>query len=168
MTIPIHGTLWINSFAHGRTIYDLKLDARAVRAALEAASSNEVVSRFIELVLLADIDPVDLEQLLRLVSERSGLGRRVIARTLKAARAKAAASNAEHERKRRQAERIDPRPEIPAPAIDAPWLPQMRAARRCSRHSERCRTPNAEQRRHVDPMPNAHAYRDACFRTKRS
>jgi hypothetical protein len=120
------GTLWINSFAHGRTIYDLKLDARTVRAALESASSNEVVSRFIELALLADLDAVDLEQLLGLASERSGVGSRVIARTLKAARAKAAASNADQERKRRQAARNDPRPEIPAPAIDAPWLPQMR------------------------------------------
>jgi hypothetical protein len=27
------GTLWINSFAHGRTTYDLKLDARTIRAA---------------------------------------------------------------------------------------------------------------------------------------
>ena len=119
------GTLWINSFAHGRTIYELKPDARAVRAALEAASREEVVRKFVELVLLADLDPVDLEQLLGLVSERSGLGSRVIARTLKAARAKAAADRAEHEAKRRQAARIDPRPEIPAPAIDAPWLPQM-------------------------------------------
>jgi hypothetical protein len=119
------GTLWINSFAHGRTVYELKLDARAVRAALEAAPRDEVVRKFVELVLLADLDPVDLEQLLGLVSERSGLGVRVIARTLKAARAKAAADQAEHEHKRRQAARIDPRPEIQAPAIDAPWLPQM-------------------------------------------
>ena len=119
------GTLWINSFAHGRTVYELKLDARAVRAALEAAPRDEVVRKFVELVLLADLDPVDLEQLLGLVSERSGLGTRVVARTLKAARAKAAADQAEHEHKRRQAARIDPRPEIPAPAIDAPWLPQM-------------------------------------------
>jgi hypothetical protein len=119
------GTLWINSFAHGRTIYDLKLDARTVRKALESAPANEVVSRFIELVLLADLDAVELEQLLGLASERSGLGTRVIARTLKAARSKAAASNAEQERKRRQAKRTDPRPAVPAPAIDAPWLPQM-------------------------------------------
>ena len=119
------GSLWINSFAHGRTTYDLKLDARTVRAALENAPSNEVVSNFIDLTLLADLDAVDQEQLLGLASVRSGLGTRVIARSLKAARAKAAASNAEQERKRRQAERADPRPAVPAPPIDAPWLPQM-------------------------------------------
>ena len=103
------GTLWINSFAHGRNTYDLKLDARAVRAALDNASKDEVVGKFIDLALQADLDPTELEQLLGLVSERSGLGTRVIARTLKAARSKAATGNAEQERKRRQAERTDPR-----------------------------------------------------------
>lgn len=119
------GSLWINSFAHGRTTYDLKLDARAVRAALENASKDEVVGKFIDLALQADLDAVELEQLLGLAGERSGLGTRVISRTLKAARSKAAAGNAEQERKRRQAERTDPRPAVSAPAIDAPWLPQM-------------------------------------------
>jgi hypothetical protein len=119
------GTLWINSFAHGRTTYDLKLDARTIRAALEKATKDEVVAQFIDLALKADLDAVELEQLLGLAAERSGQGARVIGRTLKAARAKAEASNAEHERKRRQAERTDPRPAVPAPAIDAPWLPQM-------------------------------------------
>ena len=119
------GTLWINSFAHGRTTYDLKLDARTIRAALDKASKDEVVGKFIDLVLQADLDAVELEQLLGLTAERSGLGPRVIARTLKGARAKAAEKNREQERKRRQAERTDPRPAVQAPAIDAPWLPQM-------------------------------------------
>ena len=119
------GSLWINSFAHGRTTYDLKLDARTIRAALENASKDEVVSKFVDLAIQADLDAVELEQLLGLASERSGLGARVIARTLKGARAKAADKNGEQERKRRQAERTDPRPAVPAPAIDAPWLPQM-------------------------------------------
>ena len=119
------GTLWINSFAHGRTTYDIKLDARSIRAALDNASKDEVVGKFIDLALQADLDAVELEQLLGLTAERSGLGPRVIARTLKRARAKAAEKNGEQERKRRQAERTDPRPAVPAPAIDAPWLPQM-------------------------------------------
>lgn len=93
---------------------------------LENASKDEVVGNFIDLALQADLDPTELEQLLGLVSERSGLGTRVIARTLKGARSKAAGHNAEQERKRRQAERTDPRPAVLAPAIDAPWT------RRCS------------------------------------
>jgi len=119
------GTLWIHSFAHGRTTYDLKLDARTIRAGLDNASKEEVVGKFIDLALQADLDAVELEQLLGLTSERSGQGTRAIARTLKGARSRAAEKNGEQERKRRQAERTDPRPAVSAPAIDAPWLPQM-------------------------------------------
>jgi hypothetical protein len=128
------GTLWINSFAHGRTTYDLKRDARAVRAALDNASKDEVVGKFIDLALQADLDPTELEKLLGLVSELSELGTRVIARTLKAALSKAATGNAEQERKRRLAERTDPRPVVPAPPIDAPWLPQMQLCVSSVRH----------------------------------
>jgi hypothetical protein len=36
------GSPWIHSFAHGRTIYDLKYDAHAVRAAVRDASRNTI------------------------------------------------------------------------------------------------------------------------------
>ena len=38
------GTPWIHSFAHGRTIYELKHDAASVRKAMEAAEKNEVAA----------------------------------------------------------------------------------------------------------------------------
>ena len=38
------GTPWIHSFAHGRTIYALKLDVAGVRKALEAAAKDDVVA----------------------------------------------------------------------------------------------------------------------------
>ena len=38
------GTPWIHSFAHGRTIYELKLDAASVRKAMEAAAKDDVVA----------------------------------------------------------------------------------------------------------------------------
>ena len=37
------GTPWIHSFAHGRTIYELKLDAATVRRAMEGAAKSDVV-----------------------------------------------------------------------------------------------------------------------------
>ena len=40
------GTPWIHSFAHGRTIYELKHDAAAVRKAMEKAAKDEVVATF--------------------------------------------------------------------------------------------------------------------------
>ena len=38
------GTPWIHSFAHGRTIYELKHDAASVRRAMEKAAKDDVVA----------------------------------------------------------------------------------------------------------------------------
>ena len=40
------GRPWIHSFAHGRTVYKLQLDASAVRKAMEQAAKEEVVAVF--------------------------------------------------------------------------------------------------------------------------
>jgi hypothetical protein len=42
-----NGTVYIHSFAHGRTIYELKLDASSCRAAVEKAEREEAVEVFI-------------------------------------------------------------------------------------------------------------------------
>ena len=42
------GSMYINSFAHGRTVYELRKDARAVRAGLEKESDNSLFDKFIE------------------------------------------------------------------------------------------------------------------------
>jgi hypothetical protein len=121
------GTPWINSFAHGRTIYELKLDAAAVRAAMNAVVKEEVLSTFMRLVLQASLDPAELEDLIAHAKERTGRGIRAIAKTLKQAQAEQDEERAQAERNRRAAERNDPRPQLPAAEHDAPWLPQMAA-----------------------------------------
>jgi hypothetical protein len=121
------GTPWINSFAHGRTIYELKLDAAAVRAAMDAVAKEEVLSTFVRLVLQAGLDPAELENLIAHVKERTGRGIRAIAKTLKQAQEEQAEERAQAERNRRAAERNDPRPQLSAAEPDAPWLPQMAA-----------------------------------------
>jgi hypothetical protein len=121
-----NGTVWINSFAHGRTVYEIKLDAAAIRAAMAAADVGDVVAVFIELALRAAIEPADEEALVAYARERTGTGGlRAIQRQLKQARRAKAAEEAEQNRKRRMAERKDPRPMLPAPALDAAWLPEM-------------------------------------------
>jgi hypothetical protein len=119
------GAPWIHSFAHGRAIYQLKLDASAVRAAIDAAAKEEVIPTLVRLALQASMDPAELEDLIAHAKERTGRGIRAIARTLKQARAEKAAEKANEEHNRRLAERRDPRPELPAPDPDAPWLPEM-------------------------------------------
>ena len=49
------GTPWINSFAHGRTTYQLKHNASTVRAAMDQAADDAVVKTFVKLALVADL-----------------------------------------------------------------------------------------------------------------
>jgi hypothetical protein len=119
------GSLWIHSYAHGRTVYELKFDARSVRAAMDKASDADVVATFVKLALAADLDAIEIEMLLDHAAQRSGLGKRVIKQALKAAQKQEAARRAEEARKCRIAERNDPRPQIEAPESDDPWLPVM-------------------------------------------
>jgi hypothetical protein len=119
------GSVWINSFAHGRTVYELRLDARAVRAAMDKASDADVVKTFVRLTLVGDLSDDEIEELRNHAAERSGISRRTVAKMLKAAQDEQAARCAEEERRRRLANRRDPRPVIPAPPPDDPWLPVM-------------------------------------------
>src|SRR5215831_3461261 len=77
------GTPWIQSFAHGRTVYELKQDAAAVRRAMEKAEKDKVVATFARLAAGADLDPVELEELRQIAHNRSGTGLRVIDAALK-------------------------------------------------------------------------------------
>jgi hypothetical protein len=120
------GSPWIHSFAHGRTVYDLKLDASAVETALHKAPANEeVVAVFVRLLLTSDLEADELERLRDLASKRAGVGKRAIEKRLKSVQKEEASHRAQEERDRRAAERLDPRPKIEAPEPDAPWLPQM-------------------------------------------
>jgi hypothetical protein len=41
------GTLWVHSFAHGRTTYELRHDAASVEAALRATDPKEIADRLL-------------------------------------------------------------------------------------------------------------------------
>ena len=160
------GTPWIHSFAHGRTIYKLKHDAASVRKAMEAAAKEDVVATFTRLAVGADLDAVELDGLRRLAKEISGVGLRVIDSALKAAQQQQAASNARATRSRQAALRQDPRPQIPAPFPDEPWLPVMAVINEVVGKVPTIRPPV----RNIDddttrvrklPVPNMHAFTNA-------
>src|SRR5262249_46440908 len=88
---------------------------------------EEVLSTFVRLLRQASLDPAELEDLIAHAKERTGRGVRAIAKMLKHAQAEQAAEQKKAERNRRAAERKDPRPQLPSPKPDAPWLPQMAA-----------------------------------------
>jgi hypothetical protein len=119
------GTPWIHSFAHGRTVYELRYDARAADAAIAAAPPDQVADVFVRMVSNADLDSDQQETLRNRVADITGVGKRTLDNKLKASRQKQAAQRVKAERHRKAAERRDPRPQIPAPYADAPWLPQM-------------------------------------------
>jgi hypothetical protein len=118
------GSLWIYSFAHGRTTYEIKFDARAVQAKIEAAREN-AAAVFVEFAMKAWLDDLETERLRNLAAELSGITKRTISAMLKGARRQFNKQRAAQERQRRAAERLDPRPNILVPASDDPWLPQM-------------------------------------------
>ena len=119
------GTPWIHSFAHGRTTYELRYDFAAALAALQQGAPDAAAKRFVNLVLSGDLAADEVEQLRDLAAQRADVGKRPLDRMLKAARQEQLARQAEEERNRRASERRDPRPQIPAPFRDAPWLEQM-------------------------------------------
>jgi hypothetical protein len=119
------GRAWINSFAHGRTVYELKLECRAAKAVLERATREEAAETFVRLVLAGDLDEDEVEELRNIAHEISRINKRTLDAKLKAARQKAAGNKARQEDERRLAERQDPRPQIRAPRADAPWNPEM-------------------------------------------
>jgi len=119
------GTPWIHSFAHGRTIYELKQDAASVRKAMEKAAKDDVVATFTRLAAGGDLDPVDLAELRQLAKKLSGIGLRAIDDALKSAQQQQAAQNAKAARARQVVRRRDPRPYIRSPLPDEPWLPEM-------------------------------------------
>jgi hypothetical protein len=117
------GTPWIHSFAHGRSTYQLKSDAAAVRAAMQQADASEAVKVFVELAAAAELDADELAELIDEVVRRSGTKKTTIKAMLNKLQQKRAAQHAEQERQRRTAQRTDRRPRIDSPAADAPWLP---------------------------------------------
>jgi len=119
------GTPWIHSFAHGRTIYELKDDAAGVRAELEKAGKADVVRTFARLAASADLDEVELAELRQVAKELSGIGLRVIDAALKSERQQQAEQDAEAARAYRAARRQDPRPHIRSPLPDEPFGPVM-------------------------------------------
>ena len=119
------GSLWIHSYAHGRAVYDLKSDLADIERKLAASQDADVMRLFTELVIDADIDQTQREKLRDGLAARCKVTKRSIDRTVKDALDQRTAKRRAEEHARQLAARTDPRPQIPAPAGDDAWLPQM-------------------------------------------
>jgi hypothetical protein len=132
------GTPWINSFAHGRTAYELKLDARAIRAAMDGAVTDDVLSVLTDMLQQSDIRPAEQDDLVAHAGKRTGIGVNTIKRQIRIAVKAQARESAEQARVERMAERTDPRPMLEVPATDAPWRPMMGVLGEAYSASRRC------------------------------
>ena len=118
----------VHSFAHGRTIYQLKQDAEAIEAAIMAAAAADAPDIMVRLLPLADIDRTEEDRLKALVCERAKAKTSSLSARIKQARAEQRRQQSEEAMRRRaSASRADRRIRLPAPAADAPWLPTMQA-----------------------------------------
>ncbi len=92
------GSLWIHSFAHGRTVYELRHDAGSVAAAIRAAPKDAMVETFLQLLPVAALEPDEETQLRDLVCTLAGVKVRPLDKRIKelksAARARAGRSRA--------------------------------------------------------------------------
>ncbi|MGE0373616.1 MAG: hypothetical protein AB7Q01_17285 [Gammaproteobacteria bacterium] len=119
------GQPWIHSFAHGRTTYELRHDARAIDAAIANAPSADVADVFVGMAVSGDLDSEETDRLLADVANRSGSGKRAISSKLKSAKADKAARDRKERWQQDQAMRRDSRPQIHVPLIDEPFIPVM-------------------------------------------
>jgi hypothetical protein len=115
--------IFIHSFAHGRTLYDLVHDARTIHAAIEAADRNYAAAILSNLVAQAELEPDELTELIAATSAKTDgkVGVRAIQARLKVERIKRAqaAHAAEHD----QASLTDHRLSHPLPPPDGELTP---------------------------------------------
>ena len=115
------GSLFVHSFAHGKSFYTLKYDAAAVEAAIKAADADAAMKTLVRLDPQAELDGVELDRLIELVVKREKVKIRTVKATPKEASAQAAAAAQKEAAERVLSERTDPRPRIEQPRTDAPW-----------------------------------------------
>ena len=119
------GSPWIHSFAHGRSVYELKLDYRAAEALLNQAAPEDAPDLFVRCVLEGDLEDEEIERLKKRAASLAGSGPKALDVKLRATRKARDQQWAQEQSNQRRAQRQDPRPQISAPPSDAPWLPEM-------------------------------------------
>lgn len=120
-------SLFVNSFAHGHAVYDMKLDAAAVEEAVKKVDPADAHEELARRLLQADITTADEKKLKLLAGEMSGVKPKEINDTIKQARNKKGRATREEAENKASAMRTDRRVRLTAPAVDNERLPILRA-----------------------------------------
>jgi hypothetical protein len=123
------GTLWVKSFAHGRTVYEMKFDPASVRSAIEAAEPSDVVDVLAGMITGADLNRIEEIELTALANTRhpGKVGVRAIGQRVRSVQKAHTQLGLDEARREAEALRNDQRIRLPVPDKDAAWLPQMQA-----------------------------------------
>jgi len=121
------GSLWINSFAHGRTVYELKHDAGTAGAAVEAADPADAAEVLVRMLLAADLAADEEQRLRDLVVERAKVKARPLGAKIKAARDEHAQRRRAEQKEQAAASRLSRRIQLAAPLVDSERLPVLHA-----------------------------------------
>jgi hypothetical protein len=119
------GSLWIHSFAHGRTIYDLRYDAAALDRAIRAAPKEEMANTFLQLLPVASLTPDEVIRLRDLVCDLAGVKVQPLNKRIRQGKEERERRQAAAARQKQAAERTDPRPRRPAPSVEDERLPVL-------------------------------------------
>jgi hypothetical protein len=138
------GMPFIHSFSHGKGMYRLRYDAAFLRSAME--TSPDPVETLAQMVIVAELDDVELDLLIKDAAAQAKVGVKVVKAKVKAAQKANEQRIARDAKERRLAERSDPRPQIPCPPNNAPWLPEMQNVNEVLAHA----SPKVQTRRDVD------------------
>ena len=123
-----NGEPWINSFAHGRTVYELNYNSATLRAKIEAAGAKDAPDVYARLMVRAQLTHTQKTELRAIVAARSNTNKKIITELEKEAQAQAKHDRAKEERIRQRAAIHDRR---------SKFRPRMRRGFRRSRSSRR-------------------------------
>ena len=157
------GAPFINSFAHGHAIYQLRYDAVSIEERINLAPANVAVETLIPLVLVGDLTTLELDDLIEKVKTRSNRGVKQIKAAIKAARIERYKLDKEEERQRLKAERNDFRPELIRRPDDSPQTEEMARINDAARTMPMDQQPRRDMEGFIvkprwKPVPETHAF----------
>ena len=121
------GTPWIHSFEHGRTVYELKHDARSIEEAVKGADREQAATLFISMLLSAEVGADEEQNLRKIVTDLSGIGAQPLKAMIKEARAKHKDAREREAKAREAVENSDGRVRLPVPNDDSEKTPVIDA-----------------------------------------
>src|SRR3954470_4832590 len=123
----VQSPLCVHSFAHGRTVYELRHDAMTIEAALHTAAKGDVPDILERLILQANLEPEREHDLLKLAAKLGEVLITSLKTRLKFAKAAQKRRQVSDRREQRAATRKDTRIELLAPESDAERTPVLRS-----------------------------------------